>query len=63
MNSSLERNVLRSADLDYAHRLDDVWENNPYSVAELHASARESLLFELEHLSAASRSRLLRGPG
>ncbi len=63
MNVSLERQVLRSADLDYAHRLDDVWEKNPYSVAELHAPVRERLLFELEHLGLPSRSRLLRGPG
>jgi hypothetical protein len=59
----MESKVLRSADLDYAHRLDDVWESNPYSVGELHASIRESLLFELEQLGLSSRSRLIRGPG
>ncbi len=63
MNVSVESKALRSADLDYAHRLDDVWETNPYSVAELHAPVRDSLLFELEHLGLTSRSRLVRGPG
>ena len=63
MNLSMESKVLRSADLDYAHRLDDVWESNPYSVGELHAPIRESLLFELEQLGLSSRSRLIRGPG
>ena len=63
MNLSMESKVLRSADLDYAHRLDDVWESNPYSVEELHAPIRESLLFELEQLGLSSRSRLIRGPG